>query len=112
MSNETQVFIDRISKWMNKKINKYISMMIKYTEKIETNIKSELHEGTKWIHKTKQKHVLQKYFTKIVAVMIRTFTCDSPSTIIAPMHSQCSYPVSYAIRLSYKVIFTLVLLLS
>ena len=39
-------------------------MMIKYTEKLETNIKSELHEGTKWIHKTKQKHVLQKYFTK------------------------------------------------
>ena len=42
-------------------------MMIKYTEKLETNIKSELHEGTKhakWIHKTKQKNVLQKYFTK------------------------------------------------
>ena len=38
--------------------------MIKNTEKLETNIKSELHEGTKWIHKTKQKHVLQKYFTK------------------------------------------------
>ena len=47
-----------------KKIKKYISMMIKYTEKLETNIKSELHEGTKWIHKTKQKNVLQKYFTK------------------------------------------------
>ena len=30
-------------------------MMIKYTEKIETNIKRELHEGTKWIFKTKQK---------------------------------------------------------
>ena len=44
-------------------------MMIKYTEKLETNIKSELHEGTKWIHKTetnkpKKKNVLQKYFTK------------------------------------------------
>ena len=39
-------------------------MVIKYTEKIETNIKSELHEGTKWIHKTKQKNVLQKYFSK------------------------------------------------
>ena len=39
-------------------------MMIKNTEKLETNIKSELHEGTKWIHKTKQTHVLQKYFTK------------------------------------------------
>ena len=64
MSNEIQVFIDRISKWINKKVNKYIIMMIKYTEKLETNIKSELHEGTKWIHKTKQRHVLQKYFTK------------------------------------------------
>ena len=31
MSNEIQVFIDRISKWINKKVNKYISMMIKYT---------------------------------------------------------------------------------
>ena len=30
-----------------KKINKYISMTIKYTEKLERNIKSELHEGTK-----------------------------------------------------------------
>ena len=55
MSNEIQVFIDRISKWINKKVNKYISMVIKYTKKLETNIKSELHEGTKWIHKTKQK---------------------------------------------------------
>ena len=27
-------------------------MMIKYTEKLETNIKSELHEVTKWIYKT------------------------------------------------------------
>ena len=60
MSNEIQVFIDRISKWIDKKGNKYISMMIKYTEKLETNIKSELHEGTEWIHKTNQKHVLQK----------------------------------------------------
>ena len=64
MSNEIQVFIDRITKWMNKKVNKYISMMINYTEKLETNIVSELHEGTKWIHKTKQKNVLQKYCTK------------------------------------------------
>ena len=55
MSNEIQVFIDRISKWINKTINKYISMMIKYTEKLETNITSESHEGTKWIYKTKQK---------------------------------------------------------
>ena len=86
-------------------------MMIKNTEKLETNFKSELHEGTKWIHKTKQKHVLQKYFTKIAAVMIQNFTCDSPSTI-APMHWQCSYPVSYAIRWSFNVIFTLALLLS
>ena len=46
MSNEIQFFIDRISK-VNKKVNKYISMVIKYTEKLETNIKSELHEGTK-----------------------------------------------------------------
>ena len=30
MSNEIQVFIDRISKCINKKVNKYISMMIKY----------------------------------------------------------------------------------
>ena len=65
MSNEIQAFIDRISKWINKKkVNKYISMVIKYTEKLETNIKSELHEGAKWIHKTKQKNVLQKYFAK------------------------------------------------
>ena len=47
MSNEIQVFIDRISKHINKKVNKYISMIIKNTEKLETNIKSELHEGTK-----------------------------------------------------------------
>ena len=40
-------------------------MMIKYNEKLETNIKSELHEGTKWIlHKTKQKNVLQKILHK------------------------------------------------
>ena len=47
MSNEIQAFIDRISKWINKKkkVNKYISMVIRYTEKLETNIKSELHEG-------------------------------------------------------------------
>ena len=32
---------------MNKKVNKYINMMIKNTGKLETNIKSELHEGTK-----------------------------------------------------------------
>ena len=55
-------------------------MMIKYTEKLETNIKSELHEETKLKHKTKQnKNVLQKYFPKIAMVTIRTFTCDSPS---------------------------------
>ena len=29
--------------------------MIKYTEKLETDIKSELHEGTTWKHKRKQK---------------------------------------------------------
>ena len=29
MSNEIQVFIDRISKWINKKVDKYISMMNK-----------------------------------------------------------------------------------
>ena len=39
-------------------------MVIKYIEKLETNIKSELHEGAKRIHKTKQKNVLQKYFAK------------------------------------------------
>ena len=39
-------------------------MMIKNTEKFETDIKSKLHEGSKWIHKTKQKHVLQKYLKK------------------------------------------------
>ena len=38
--------------------------MIRYTEKLETDIKSELHEGTKWIRNTKQKKLLQKYFTK------------------------------------------------
>ena len=32
MSNEIQVFIDRISNWINRKVNKYISMIIKYTE--------------------------------------------------------------------------------
>ena len=37
------------------KSNKYISMVIKYTEKLEKNINSELHEGTKWKHKTEQK---------------------------------------------------------
>ena len=79
MSNEIQVFIDRISKWINKKVNKYISMVIKYTEKLETNIKSELHEGTKWIYKTKQKMYFKNTSQKIAVVAIRTFTCDSPS---------------------------------
>ena len=64
MSNEIQVFIDRISKWINTKVNKYISMVIKYTEKLETNIKSELHEGTKWIHKTKQNKCITKILHK------------------------------------------------
>ena len=54
--------------------------MIKYTEKLETNIKSELHEGTKWIHKTKQKKMYWKNISqKLAVVTIRTFTCDSPS---------------------------------
>ena len=60
MSNEIQVFIDRISKSINNNLNKYISMMIKYTKILETNIKSELHEGTKWMHKTKQKKSIAK----------------------------------------------------
>ena len=40
--------------------------MIRYTEKLETNIKSELHEGTKCRkHKTKPKKMYcKKYFTK------------------------------------------------
>ena len=54
-------------------------MMIKYTEKLETNIKSELHEGTKWIHKTKQKCIAKILHKKIAVVTIRTVTCDSPS---------------------------------
>ena len=54
-------------------------MMIKYTEKLETNIKSELHEGTKWIHKTKQKMYCKNTSQKIAVDTIRTFTCDSPS---------------------------------
>ena len=54
--------------------------MIKYTEKLETNFKSELHEGTKWIHKTKQKKMYcQNTSQKIAVVTIQTFTCDSPS---------------------------------
>ena len=53
----------------------------------------ELNEYTKQNKNMYRKNTSQK----IAAVMIRTFTCDSPSTI-APMHSQCSYPVSYAIR--------------
>ena len=36
-------------------------MIIKYTEKLETNIKSEMKEQNEY---TKQKNVLQKYFTK------------------------------------------------
>ena len=79
MSNEIQVFIDTISKSINKNVNKYISMMIKYIKILETNIKSELHEGTKWIHKTKQKKKYCKNTSpKIAVVTIRTFTCDSP----------------------------------
>ena len=39
-------------------------MMIKYTEKLEANIKSELHEGTKWIHKTKRKKCIVKILHK------------------------------------------------
>ena len=55
-------------------------MVIKYTEKLETNIKSELHEGTKWIHNTKQQKMYCKNTSqKIAVVTIRTFTCDSPS---------------------------------
>ena len=103
MSNEIQVFIDRISKWINKKVNKYISMMIKYTEKLETNIKSKLHEGTKWIHKTKQKNCIAKLLHKKYPVLRfesspLTAAGDSPLISIAPIHSQCSCPVSYAIR--------------
>ena len=98
MGNEIQVFIDRISKWINKKVNKYISMMIKYTEKLETNIKSELLEGTKWIHKTKQKNVLQKYFTKNSRGYNSNLHLWRSLISIATMHSQCSYLVSYAIR--------------
>ena len=74
-------------------------MMIKYTEKLETNIKSELHEGTKWIHKTKQnKNILQKYFTKNSRGYYSNLHLWQSFISIAPMHSQCSYPVSYAIR--------------
>ena len=91
-------FLLTLCKWISKKVNKYISMMIKYTEKLETNIKSELHEGTKWIHKTK-KNVLQKYFTKNSrGYDSNLHLWQSLIWIIAPMHSQCSYPVSYAIR--------------
>ena len=95
MSNEIQVFIDRISKWINKKVNKYISVVIKYTEKSETNIKSELHEGTKWIHKTKQKkNVLQKYFTK----NSRCYDSNLHLWQSLILHLQCSYPMNYAIH--------------
>ena len=52
-------------------------MVIKYTEKLETNIKSELHEGAQWIHKTKQKQYCKKTSQKIAVVTIRTFTSDS-----------------------------------
>ena len=38
-------------------------MVIKYTEKLETNIKSELHEGAKCTKQNKT-NVLQKYFAK------------------------------------------------
>ena len=89
MSNEIQVLIDWTSKWITKKVNKYISMMIKHTEKLETNIKIELQK--------KKKMYCKNISQKIAAVTIPTFTCASSSTI-APMHSQCSYPVSYAIR--------------
>ena len=53
--------------------------MIKYTEKIEKTIKSELHEGTKWVHKSKQtkKMYWKNTWQKIAVVTIRTFTCDS-----------------------------------
>ena len=55
--------------------------MVEYTEKIETTIKSELHEGTTWIHITKQTkiYIVKLTLQKIAVVTIRTFTCDSPS---------------------------------
>ena len=60
---------DKNMHWIYPDLNSVLSKKFHFlwngpTEKLETNIKSELHEGTKWIHKTKQKHVLQKYFTK------------------------------------------------
>ena len=64
--------------------------MIKYTKKLETNIKSELHEGTKWIHKAKQKNVLQKYFTKNSRGYDPNLHLWQSLISIAPMHSQCS----------------------
>ena len=73
MSNEIQVFIDRISKWINKKGNKYISVMNRYTEKLETNI---LIEYTK---QNKTKMYYKNTSQKIAVVTIRTCTCDSPS---------------------------------
>ena len=67
-------------------------MMIKNTEKLETNIKSKLHEGTKWIQQNKNMYC-KNISQKIAAVMIRTFTCDSPSTIIdnAPIQWAMQY---------------------
>ena len=78
MSIEIQVFIDRISKWINKKVNKYISMMIKYTENYrktsKVNCMKELNEYTKQNKKMYCKNTSQK----IAVVTIRSFTCDSP----------------------------------
>ena len=86
--------------------------MIKNTEKLETNIKSELHKGTKWIHKTKQKHVLQKYFTKNSRCYDSNLhlwqSLDNSSHALTMLLSS----ELYAIRWSFYVIFTLVLLLS